>query len=745
MSEAATKNERYISQPIRLLVLLGYCVSLLIVCKLVTGVWFPVTEGRRLWILSGIAYLFFGLISAPFFRPPRDAIANSVSVCLLLATLDLSAIQTLRAELDIFRWIGVCLTLIVIAFAVIAIITSTIDPVSHPKTGSVSKVAQILGDNLGRGELVFTIPAFIGILGYYQSNHDQQLWLMFVWLVIVVIKPLELAFKIISSILSLFHSKASLKQIGEVKRVDNPNIVRVSLNSEELWSNSRLAIVCLPNGEQRYVLPLFKHIQDNEFVGTGLMNSEAEDKVIDAVSGHVYSLPKNTENEQLRVSLWQKLSCEPGQGEMAGFVVEGASISTIKFEVAPNVSLQEGNLVFCKQGESIVYYQIIGAETSEESFSSNPQGKQIAYAAQIGALNDDNKFLKHPWLPEMNTPIFLFSESYRFPEIDLPEGQICIGKIPSSDIAVRADLSQLIDYHTAVLGVTGTGKTELVFDLINSAIDQGVKVFCVDFTGEYQARLTARGPVSIGLDKAKAEELDNRLFDVETGKFGAGDEKAALRQFVEEIIPVVGNGVDDFLRPEGGAVGIFSLPEITNTKATLRATELYLSSIMRWAKDNRKARRVMVVLEEAHTIIPETGGAGFDFETQWVVGRISQIALQGRKYGVGLLVVSQRTALVSKSILSQCNTYFTHSLIDRTSLEYLTNVYSAEHVKVIPNLRFLECLAYGKAILSERPVIVKREFDESKKEASDSLDVKITSGDVVQPTASMVMPAPESE
>ena len=93
----------------------------------------------------------------------------------------------------------------------------------------------------------------------------------------------------------------------------------------------------------------------------------------------------------------------------------------------------------------------------------------------------------------------------------------------------------------------------------------------------------------------------------------------------------------------------------------------------------------MIVLEEAHTIIPEVFGAGFDYDTQWVVGRIGQIALQGRKYGVGLMVVSQRTALVSKTILSQCNTFFTHSLIDQTSLNFLQSVYSEQHTKSIPN------------------------------------------------------------
>lgn len=142
---------------------------------------------------------------------------------------------------------------------------------------------------------------------------------------------------------------------------------------------------------------------------------------------------------------------------------------------------------------------------------------------------------------------------------------------------------------------------------------------------------------------------------------------------------------------------------------------------MNWARQHRKAREILIVLEEAHTIIPEVFGAGFDYDTQWVVSRIGQIALQGRKYGVGLMVVSQRTALVSKTILSQCNTFFTFSLIDQTSLNFLQSVYSEQHTKSIPNLGFLEFLAFGKAIRSERPILLKRPFDSAKKEASDKL------------------------
>lgn len=143
---------------------------------------------------------------------------------------------------------------------------------------------------------------------------------------------------------------------------------------------------------------------------------------------------------------------------------------------------------------------------------------------------------------------------------------------------------------------------------------------------------------------------------------------------------------------------------------------------MAWAKAHRREKRVLLVLEEAHTIVPETGGSGMDFESKWVVERIGQIALQGRKYGIGLLVVSQRTALVSKTILSQCNTFFTFCLVDQTSLGFLTSVFSSEHVGGIPNLKTLELISYGRAISSERPLLVRREYDEAKALASARLD-----------------------
>lgn len=306
--------------------------------------------------------------------------------------------------------------------------------------------------------------------------------------------------------------------------------------------------------------------------------------------------------------------------------------------------------------------------------------------------------------------------------IILAAGEFTLGTIPGTKMQVKASLPDLIGYHTAILGVTGTGKTELVLDLIREAVSQGTKVICVDLTGEYRKRLEDLAPGALGLKRNRADQLETKLLDIDFGSYGAPDEKKALNEFMVGVRKIARNQVDDYLRAPGSAIALFELAEVTNTRATLLATELYLTEIMLWARNHRKARRILIVLEEAHTIIPETSGAGFDRNTANVVNKIGQIALQGRKYGVGLFIVSQRTALVSKTILSQCNTFLTHALVDQTSLQFLLNIYDQSYVSSIPNLRFLHFLAFGRGVRSERPLLLNRPHDPAKAAASAALD-----------------------
>lgn len=675
-----------------------------------TGQWLPTGSLQSVWFLSGVALWIFSLLSSPWFRPPRDTFANAITSLILLVTADLSPVAELQPSLVVVRYAGIVWASLVAIASFVAMVRNDGSPLDP-----LGRFLNRLCDTLGRGEVVYTAPALVGILGGFPQSPATVSALLTLWLVMVLVRPVELVCALGRHLSTDLAQNAKSPQVGMIERIDHPNIVRVKLNRTSSWRPGALHIAALPDGGQEYLLALFSQVQGSEVVGTGICVAT----VAEPISSSAGCVHESHDLERTREFI-ANLSGAPN-AEMAGFTVERSSIGSIWFESSESLDLAEGEVVFTRIRGEQIFYQIVEAQTAEETFDQNPRGTHLVRAAQLGAYSPERGFVKYPWLPTMNMPVFRAGDM-RFDQPVLSDRQFVIGQVPSTNIGVAVNIDDLITYHSAILGVTGTGKTELALTVIREAVAKGSKVFCVDFTGEYRHRLADLNPIFPALPQAAIDEFDTKLFAVDTGSYGAGAEKKDLDAFLKKVRAYVEKTADDFLKADDQPLAILELSELSSSRASVRVTEVFLSSIMEWARKNRRARQVLLVLEEAHTIIPETFGAGFDANTQYVVHRIGQIALQGRKYGVGLMVVSQRTALVSKTILSQCNTFFAHSLIDQTSLNFLESVFSQEHVKVIPNLRFLEFLAFGKAVQVERPILLKREFDPSKKAASDALN-----------------------
>ena len=709
--EGAKVANRQVANPlgVRALVLLTNIAVFYVAFLVASGKALPTGGLESVWLLSAAALWFLTLLSSPWFLPPRDSLANAIGTLAILVTIDLGAAEQFRAELDILRWLGVGYCLAVVGLSLAALLLHDRSP-----NDRWARLSYRLVGIFGLGEILYTLPAVISIVGAYQANLPGLASLTVLWTFFIVARPIDRGIQAWQQWQQDPSEKAGDDLVGVIARIDHPNIVRVRLSGGGRWKPGSLHIAAMADGEQQYVIELFTQTQGTEAIGTGICVASLQEPVA-APAGHVL-----LSREPDRVGEFIENLSGTKDAELIGFVVENSTIGAVRFEIAQTASLEEGDVVFARVEGKEVFYQILDAETTEESFEQNPRGTQIVRAAQLGSYDPQKGFIKFPWLPAMNTPLFA-AKKRALPEPVLTDRDFLVGKVPSTSASVPANIDDIVEYHTAILGVTGTGKTELALDIVREAVARGVKVFCVDFTGDYRERLADLKPVLPGPSTKEAEELEARLFEVETGKFGAPDEKKALKKAIDELRTSTAKQVTEFLEGEEGNLAILELTEITNTKATLRLTELYLSTIMEWARQNRRARQIQLVLEEAHTIIPETFGAGFDYDTQWVVGRIGQIALQGRKYGVGLLVVTQRTALVSKTILSQCNTFFTHSLIDQTSLNFLESVYSSQHTRLIPNLANLHFLAFGKGIRAERPILLHREFDPKKKEASDRL------------------------
>jgi uncharacterized protein len=109
-----------------------------------------------------------------------------------------------------------------------------------------------------------------------------------------------------------------------------------------------------------------------------------------------------------------------------------------------------------------------------------------------------------------------------------------------------------------------------------------------------------------------------------------------------------------------------------------------------------RGRPVLVVLEEAHRYLSEGRSTGL------ARGAVNRIAREGRKYGMGLCLVSQRPSELPDTALSQCGTIIALRLTnsaDQTTVRTALPDAVAGLASVLPSLRTGEALISGEAIV----------------------------------------------
>lgn len=115
----------------------------------------------------------------------------------------------------------------------------------------------------------------------------------------------------------------------------------------------------------------------------------------------------------------------------------------------------------------------------------------------------------------------------------------------------------------------------------------------------------------------------------------------------------------------------------------------------------------LIVCEEAHNYIPKSGGAEYKASKK----SIERIAKEGRKYGLSLMVVSQRPSEVSDTIFSQCNNFVALRLTNVSDQNYIKGLLPNNANSItdtLPTLSAGECLIVGDA--TPMPAIVQMEM-----------------------------------
>jgi hypothetical protein len=152
--------------------------------------------------------------------------------------------------------------------------------------------------------------------------------------------------------------------------------------------------------------------------------------------------------------------------------------------------------------------------------------------------------------------------------------------------------------------------------------------------------------------------------------------------------------------------------DIVNTIVSLLARTIFDFNF--W-NPNRRDFPILLVFEEAHNYLPSTVST-----TAAARKTVERIAKEGRKYGVSIMVVSQRPVEVSETILSQCNNYVVLRLtnpLDQNYIKRLVPDSFASLTDVLPSLRQGEALIVGEAI--SMPLRVQIDFPNPEPDSSD--------------------------
>ncbi|MET1124682.1 MAG: ATP-binding protein [Archaeoglobaceae archaeon] len=283
-----------------------------------------------------------------------------------------------------------------------------------------------------------------------------------------------------------------------------------------------------------------------------------------------------------------------------------------------------------------------------------------------------------------------------------------IGLLGDTSVRVTLDINSLVQKHVCILAKTGSGKSYTAGVIIEELLERDVPMLIIDPHGEYHTlKFPGEGDGEFGVepkgyaDKVRvfapptspfadrADELlilDGRNLSAEelTELTGLRNPSAqallyqALRNLedytIEDVIEEVESIKHNAKWTLIGALTKIAESGLFGEKATriedlfkvgqasvidLRGVEptfqdIIVSRLCGALFEKRKRGEVppgLIVVEEAHNFIPERG-----FDRAVSTGILRTIASEGRKFGLGLMVISQRPARVDKNVISQCNT-----------------------------------------------------------------------------------------
>ena len=390
----------------------------------------------------------------------------------------------------------------------------------------------------------------------------------------------------------------------------------------------------------------------------------------------------------------------------------------------------------------------------------------------LGIINGD-KIEPPNEAPEPGEYVYKASNELLLNFLKIPENGLYIGKLyGEKDIKIKVEPDIVVRHHIAVLGATGSGKSYTVGVIIEELLDQNFSVVVIDTHGEYggfdqpnddsqmkefevepkryktirytlqakkledrifrislneitvdslaeiiDASDTQYDLLFLAFDKLRHDKmpitLDNLLNSVE---IVARDWKFANRTSVSlsrklrmlSKLKIFGKTpqIDELIQP--GVLTILDISMDVEEKIKTSLVGVLLDMLFRFKKNRQFAGDILVVVEESHRFAPQDR----ECYSKKVMRRIAR---EGRKFGIGLCITSQRIVGLDKDIISQCGTKIILKIDSKTDLDYIKPYLS---YSIGSDIRRVPLLPTGVAIINSislrAPVMVNVRLRKSK-------------------------------
>lgn len=326
-----------------------------------------------------------------------------------------------------------------------------------------------------------------------------------------------------------------------------------------------------------------------------------------------------------------------------------------------------------------------------------------------------------------------------------PNGSVEVGLLIAQDVPVGLTPRPIASQHLAVMGMTGSGKSNFMKVFLDALKSWSGDIFVFDPHGEYDDvpgfvsidvpadifffadKVAVKEYVKVDLSQEVRVNNDMGKIIIPDAWRDAGEDPWRLPTKVLESLRVKGQ-VDiperhvaaaklfeewypqfEKAMADGGRWAV-RLKQMDDSGLRTDIVGLLLSRLYQAAKSGVRPRvgvsshrPRLVVLEEAHSVIPERSEAS-DVQSgkdNFALREATKIASEGRKFDIGLIVVTQRPAKVNKGVLSQCNTQVLFRLRNSNDLGAVASSVegaSRDVLDRLPEFHTGDCLISGIAI-----------------------------------------------